>query len=591
MNQLGQEEPIGFSRLILTTALIAGVFILWAMFFTPKTSPEKPAGKDPAQAATTPPNKAPEPESPPEAQATPLEAISGDKEAVFKIGNEDIELHFTNRGAVLVHAFMKKFKEKGAATQDDLVSPLSKELDRYPLSLITGDDSFDETVNKGLFHVEQSGEVLAFKWADGKGNSASKTFRLGERGYVVSYDITASRDGKARESVAVEWGPGFSRLTKPQAKSNYYQQEYVGYEVGGKFEKFKSTDRGKRAKDDNKKSGDLIGETQAFGRGAAWAGIANSYFTAVFLPDQAMASIKVKTIAVGKEIESLHPSETDISMILETSGKGRLFLGPKDYATLKSFGGQVFRMMNWGWSWFAAICSFLLWGLNKLYAFSANYGIAIILLTLIMKVFFYPFTQSSMVKMKEMGEAMKKLKPQIDKIKAKYKKAGMTMQSRAKMNEEVMEVYKKEGVDPLGGMSGCLPLLLQLPVFWALFTMLPNTIDLRGAHFFLWIKDLSLADPLYITPVLMGVSMFASTMMSGTQMTEPTQKVMMYTMPVMFTWFCLWAPAGLTLYWLVNNLLTMGQQAIINRQVEKRALEAQKARRSTPKGPSRPSHA
>ena len=580
MNQIGQEEPIGLSRLILTTALIAGVFIVWAMFFTPSKSPEQAGSKnEPAAPAKAPQEKSPDAVRP-APQVIPAEPLSADKAETFTIGNGEMELQFSNRGAVLVHAFMKKFKEKGASSQDDLVSPLADATGAYPLAIETGDSAYDKVVNEGLFHVEQNAQGLTFKWSDGKGDSVVKTFHVDEKGYVASFEISASKDGQILDFVPLIWGPGFSKLTKDQAKNKYYQQEYVGYEAGGKFHK---AVRGKRP------AGEHL--DQAYGGGISWAGIANNYFAAIVLPDQPLSSLKVRTISLAEDLQKLHPSETDISMIVETKGKGKLFLGPKDFSSLKELGGQVFRMMNWGWSWFSAICAFLLWGLNKLYAYTANYGIAILLLTLVMKIFFYPFTQSSMVKMKEMGESMKKLKPQIDKIRAKYKKIGMNMQTRAKMNEEVMELYKREGVNPLGGMSGCLPLLLQLPVFWALFTMLPNTIDLRGAHFFLWIKDLSLADPLYITPILMGVSMLLSTMMSGTQMTEPTQKVMMYTMPVMFTWFCLWAPAGLTLYWLANNLLTMGQQAIINKQVEKRALEAQKAKKSTPKGPSRPSHA
>jgi YidC/Oxa1 family membrane protein insertase len=157
------------------------------------------------------------------------------------------------------------------------------------------------------------------------------------------------------------------------------------------------------------------------------------------------------------------------------------------------------------------------------------------------------------------------------------------------MNEEMMDLYKREGVNPLGGMSGCLPLLLQMPIFFALFQLLPRAIDLRGASFFGWIQDLSVPDPYYVTPILMGVSMVVSTKMTATQGMEGPQKMMLWLMPVMFTWFCLWAPAGLTLYWLTNNLLTMGQQGLINRQVAKRQEAAAKSRKSTPKGQSRPS--
>jgi YidC/Oxa1 family membrane protein insertase len=215
--------------------------------------------------------------------------------------------------------------------------------------------------------------------------------------------------------------------------------------------------------------------------------------------------------------------------------------------------------------------------------------VAILLLTFIIKLAFYPLTQRSMVKMKEMGDAMKKLKPQIDRIKSKYKKMGRDMATRNLMNEEMMALYQREGINPMAQMTGCLPLVLQMPIFFALFTVLPKTIELRGAAFVGWIQDLSVADPYYITPLIMGVTMVVSTKMTTTTELEGPQKMMLWLMPVMFTWFCLWAPAGLTLYWLTNNVLTMGQQYLINRTVAQRQEAAAKGKKSTPKGKSKPS--
>lgn len=579
MSQLGQEEPIGYSRLILTTILIAVVFILWAAFFTPDRSPEVPAQQQKENPKEAPP--AVVDEKKPDLPVMDFsKSVAGEKEETLKLENEDLILHFSSKGAVLTHAFVKKFREKGALEPDDLVSPLSGATGTYPLAIVSGDEPLDEALGNGLFHMEQSAQNLIFKWSDGKGNSARKTFSLEDKGYLLKYDLSLVKNSKPVSAIPIAWGIGLGKLSKEQAKNKYFQQEYIGYETAGSFKK------GTRARKPVEPYSEEI-----FGAGGLikWAGVANNYFTAIFLPEEPVKAFKIRTYPIGEDLRKLHPSDSDLALIIETKGKGKIYLGPKDYSILKKFDGQVFRMMNWGWSWFAAICAFLLWALKELYRFFSNYGLAILVLTFIIKLIFYPFTQSSMVKMKEMGEAMKKLKPQIDKIRAKYKKAGLDMQSRGKMNEETMALYKKEGVNPLGNMSGCLPMLLQLPIFWALFTMLPNTIDLRGAHFFWWIKDLSLADPYYITPILMGVSMLISTMMTSTQSVEPAQKIMLYFMPVIFTWFCLWAPAGLTLYWLTNNLLTMGQQYVINKQVEKKALEAQKSRKSTPKGPSRPS--
>ena len=146
--------------------------------------------------------------------------------------------------------------------------------------------------------------------------------------------------------------------------------------------------------------------------------------------------------------------------------------------------------------------------------------------------------------------------------------------ARKKMNEEMMALYKKEGVNPMGGMAGCLPLLLQLPILWGMYTVLSGALELRGAPFLLWIRDLSIADPYYVTPLLMGATMFAQQMMAMTKAKDPQQKQqqrMMLFMPIMFTWFFLWLPSGLVLYWLVNNVLGIGQQWLINRQAAAQA--------------------
>lgn len=579
MNDMG-NEPIGFGRLLVTTLLIAAVFVIWALFFTPQNPPEQtlPIESHPIEKQDV--TKTPQPQKEILTEEKGEVEIYSQQEEKCTLQNDVLKIEFSNKGGLMTHAFLSAYKQKGAG-DDDLVSPLAEKINAYPFMIFTGDSKFDDELNKKLFHMEQSGRNVIFSWSDGKGNSAFKKFQLDEKGFLLSYEVKVKKNGTLLKSVFVSFGPGLGKLDEAQAKNKYFQQEYVGYEEGNSFKKAL---RAKTIKSPYTEDNYGIGVDLNF------VGIANNYFTAIFLKEDTIKSIKVWTFPISDELKKIHPADSDIYLLVETEGRGKIYLGAKDYKELKKLGGLAFRMMNWGWGWFSAICYFLLIILKKLYIFSGNYGIAIFLLTLIVKLLFYPLSQSSMVKMKEMGDAMKVLKPQIDKIRAKYKKQGLDMQSRAKMNEEIMALYQKEGINPLGGMSGCLPLLLQLPILWALFTMLPNTIDLRGAYFALWIKDLSLPDPLYILPILMGISMVISTMMSSTQSVEPSQKFLLYFMPIIFTWFCLWAPAGLTLYWLINNLLTMGQQAIINKQVKKRMLLKQKEKKSTPKGPSRPSH-
>lgn len=589
MEQLGHEDPKSTQRLLWATLVLALIFGAWAFFMRPKQAhppPEAPKQADAPKAPAAPISPPPSVTAP----AVEAQPVRGDLESAAALKNGDLAVEVSNKGAVLRKVLLEKYAEKDG-TPDDLVSPLAKATGSFPLSIATGDKAFDDLVNGALFHVEQGerkggGTELRLFWADGKGNGATKILGLPAAGYELDLAVTVLKDGKPLEPVPLSWGPGFGRLLKSQAKNRYYQQEFVGLLEAGNYKAILR----------KKVKGTSSPVTDAYGAAGpiAWAAMTNSYFAAVFVPSSPMPWARVVTVPLSLEEQKVHPAESDISLLVGFTGSGKLFLGPKEYGRLKGMGDSFHRLLDWGTYDFSnailePISAVLLWGLKKLYAFSRNWGFAIILLTFIIKLGFFPLTQRSMVKMKEMGEAMKKLKPQVDRIKAKYKKMGKGMETRSKMNEEMMDLYKREGVNPLGGMSGCLPLLLQMPIFFALFTLLPKTIELRGAPFFGWIQDLSVPDPYYVTPLLMGVSMVVSTKMTSTQGMEGPQKMMLWLMPVMFTWFCLWAPAGLTLYWLANNLLTMGQQAIINKQVERRQEAAAKSRKSTPKGQSKPS--
>ena len=232
----------------------------------------------------------------------------------------------------------------------------------------------------------------------------------------------------------------------------------------------------------------------------------------------------------------------------------KLFAGPKEYNRLRAFNVGLDRVISLGWFilWDLALVTWLAKGLfyllQEFYKISHNYGLAIILLTLVIRVFLAPLSYKSFKSMK----SMQKLQPEIRKIQKKYKG------DRAAMNKAVMELYKTHKVNPLGG---CLPMLLQLPIFIGLYNLLANTIELRHSPFFLWIHDLSAKDPYYILPIIMGITMLIQQKMTPSTM-DPTQSKLMLFMPIMFTFFFLNFPAGLVLYWMVNNLLTIGQQYV-----------------------------
>jgi YidC/Oxa1 family membrane protein insertase len=228
-------------------------------------------------------------------------------------------------------------------------------------------------------------------------------------------------------------------------------------------------------------------------------------------------------------------------------------MGPKEYDLLISLKTGLEESIEFGW--FSFLAKPLLVVLNFFQRYLNNYGIAIVLITVIIKVIFYPLSTYSMKSMKE----MQKIQPQMAALKGKYKN------DKEKQNREMMDLYKRHKINPL---SGCLPMVLQIPVFIALYEVLYVAIELRHTPLFLWITDLSAKDPYYVTPVIMGVTMFIQQKMTPTTI-DPTQAKMMLLMPVIFTFMFLSFPSGLVIYWLINNVLSIAQQYYIQRSAVK----------------------
>ncbi len=280
-----------------------------------------------------------------------------------------------------------------------------------------------------------------------------------------------------------------------------------------------------------------------------WIGTEDKYFLSVLIPSK--DSRTSWSADVASSISSNASIEAPFD--LAPGGKAALtynsFLGPKEYDLLLKQKIGLDDAIEFGL--FAIMARPFLVVLNFFERYIGNYGIAILVLTVIIKVLFYPLTKHSMTSMNE----MKKIQPQLAALKEKYKG------NKEKMNKELMELYKRYKVNPV---SGCLPMVLQIPVFIALYEVLYVAIELRGAPFYLWIRDLSDKDPYYITPLLMGATMFIQQKMTPTSV-DPTQAKMMLIMPVVFTFMFLNFPSGLVIYWLVNNVLSIAQQYYIQR--------------------------
>lgn len=295
-----------------------------------------------------------------------------------------------------------------------------------------------------------------------------------------------------------------------------------------------------------------LSEPKSLGPDVSWSGFENKYFIAAMIPQNpSLTSVSLAQGSNGAVSVSLMGPRNLIPPAQTGSFSYSLYLGPKEYTSLKSLGIGLENAIDFG-SWIKWLAMPLLVVLNFLYGYVHNYGVAIIILTTLIKILFWPLGNKSYKSMKE----LQKLQPKLQALREKYK------DDRTKLGQETMALYKAHHVNPLGG---CLPMVIQIPVFFGLYSTLMYAIELRHAPFFWWIQDLSAKDPYYITPIIMGATMFIQQKMSP-PMGDPMQAKIMLWMPVIFTFLFLNFSSGLVIYWLFNNMLSIGQQYYINKR-------------------------
>ncbi|EGR0666327.1 membrane protein insertase YidC [Vibrio cholerae] len=290
-----------------------------------------------------------------------------------------------------------------------------------------------------------------------------------------------------------------------------------------------------------------------------WVAMIQHYFASAWIPrDEPQAQLYSRVINNLGDMGIRTPNKT-IANGDKAEFEATLWVGPKLQDQMAATAPNLDLVVDYGWLWF--IAKPLHWLLSVIQSFVGNWGVAIICLTFIVRGAMYPLTKAQYTSMAK----MRMLQP---KLQAMRERIG---DDRQRMSQEMMELYKKEKVNPLGG---CLPILLQMPIFIALYWALMESVELRHSPFFGWIHDLSAQDPYYILPLLMGASMFVIQKMSPTTITDPMQQKIMTFMPVMFTFFFLWFPSGLVLYWLVSNIVTLIQQTLIYKALEKKGLHS-----------------
>jgi YidC/Oxa1 family membrane protein insertase len=537
----------------------------------PQAAPSAPAAPETAPASTPPPAARTEPTTPAVSTAA---AIAEAAEQQIRLETDLAEIVLTNRGGRVRSWRLKQFESAGRAV--DFVSDAARREDLLPLALVFDDRAILPGVNTALFAVSRTEEPagrsrIEFRWSDGAGSEVVKSFVFHPGEPLVDVDVSAIDRGR-RVTPRLSWGPGLE-VEDPKHRSNtYYDHQALVYDA------VQVTRFAKRKIDTTI----VIPESA----GLRWAGLEDQYFTALLLPAGSHSAVTIAPFSqsalatTGKSIPDDLKSAPVIAISIP-EGKAQLFVGPKNFGLLSSLGHGLEKAV-----WFSSYQAIYVCAKPVFLALRfvhdhwvANYGVAIVLLTIGLRILLFPLNQFSMVKMRKVALDMQRVQPKLKAIQAKYKKSK-DAEARAKMNAETMELYKREGVNPFGGVSGCLPLLIQMPILWAFFDVLTATVELRGAPFLGWIRDLTHPDPFWITPILMGVSMFVQQKMTPVANLDPQQaqqQRMMLFMPVIFTVMFGSLPSGLVLYYFVNNLLGIGQQWLVNRQIARLETAPSKA--------------
>ncbi|MGE5347599.1 MAG: membrane protein insertase YidC [Acidithiobacillales bacterium] len=540
-------------RLVLALVLSAAILIVWTLLF-PQPPKPAPTGTTPVPAATaaapTAVERPPEPmakapvATAPRARVTPISAPAEETVAV------DTSLYratLTNRGGALRSFTLKGFQDATGKPLD-----LVRHGGGFPgvtLGLVAS-DPFLSRANQALFVVEKEEEAgaatvrLQYREADGSGIVKTYVFR---NDYVVSLKV--EREGIPGEAVGVVLGPGIGNPSEEELKSHYTRPgSAVALSAGGSV---------------TRKAVGGLKEALSIGPGLVAVGLEDNYFLTAFLPQAgATATFRPEAIAgePGPEGKSSAPA-TEIEVVLGGAGSVAtgLYFGPKEISVLEKVRPGMEKLIDYGW--FAILVKPLLWTLAAIQSVVRNWGVAILVITILIKLLLFPLTHKQLVSMKKMAA----LQPKMEAIRAKYStKVKTDPSARLKMNEETMALYKQEGVNPAGG---CLPLLLQMPILIAFYNLLAHSIELRHAPFMLWITDLSAKDPYYITPILMTVTMWVQQQMTPAT-GDPAMRRVMNIMPFAMGFFFKDMPSGLVLYWLMQNVLTIVQQILLDRYTD-----------------------
>ena len=473
--------------------------------------------------------------------------LQATSEKMFQVETDLYRLIVSNKGAVVKSWVLKNYKDSNGKPLDLLArkeegsnAPLTVQVDRETeANALLVSALFQSLGPQQLeVHVGDRPASLTFEFSSEK-IRALKRLVFTPASYKIEVESNVWIGGRASEHFLL-WPSGFGDAAVDE-RTALHQALY------------RSNQKITRLK------GDKIETEQQISGAFDFVGLEDQYFAALFLPD---SSEPFKRILLSRQEHLRENGKKELlpraGVLVSQEDRGRLdlFVGPKDTGILPKVSPALSGVIDYGW--FGVVARPLFMGLKVIYGYVRNYGLAIILLTILINLALFPLRYKSMVS----AQKMQKIQPHMKAIQEKYKKLKPTDPKRQQMNTEVMALYKEQGVNPLGG---CIPLLLQMPFFLAFYNLLSVSIELRQAPFMLWIKDLSIYDHTFILPVLMTISMVVSQRMTPSPSADPVQAKMMLAMPLVFGFMLAFTSSGLVLYWLTSNLVGVGQQFFMNR--------------------------
>lgn len=559
-------------RIVLASLLSMVVILLWAKYFAPKPPTVPPQASRPALTSPATPNPGtPNSSVTPGAaglhgtatgisavQAASIKPKGETQERTLVVENDLYRVEFSNRGAVVRSWQLKKYTDDAKPPRVlDVVHPeAAQQTGGWPFALALDDEQLETAANNGIYQISSTAQTLhapadaEFTWSDGH-LEVTKRIHF-DHTYVVKVETSVTLN-RAPVHAGIAWLGGFGDLTVLNPVP--IETVSVFYNENGKL----TTIAAKKLEGPEKwPPGVWQGSKD-------WAGIQDRYFTAVFLPPNGAApeTLQARYWKVSRTIKVEDKDAEEPVPQIATAASGqpvalRVYVGPKDYDELKKMNPPLHSLVNFGWLEF--IADPLFHGLKWLHNYIPNWGWAIVVLTLIINMLLFPLRISSY----RTTLKMQRVAPEIKQIQEKYKKYSMRDPRKAEMNKEVMAVYSREKINPVGG---CFQMFLQMPIWFGLNTVLRFAIEMRHARWFGWIIDLSAKDPYYVLPIIMGASMYLVSKMTPMTTADPQQQMMMKIMPVTMAGLFMISPisSGLAVYILTSSLVGIIQQWWLNR--------------------------